>query len=778
MTSWFVCGGIEACSSRAGSTVCTSSSQRALHDNSANEAESGASSVGSGYRRVQDKLSLSCWQPAVDRRSCQSIGPAHVDVRALASALSTEGHLQEDAEHDVQELEFSASMDSKDELAALRTRIEVLERLCLHSQPAFDSPAGRLLANGAPDAVQDPPKAMGSAVQAGLPNSGGTGLLGPVLSPAEGEQYIPKASIGAGVAKDVLNEIYEKPYKHARDRGAYVGSGILAVLTMPFGPIGMAAGGVLGWMCGGFVGFMVDRRTTHVKTHESNVQLRRLHSLMRWADQRSSEADTQEELFALVETVILEFKPIADVAEGSDSARRMLILLNNWISRRKVSHALWSYMDSLLLEWRTLSRGQFMKSLLVFQTLSVMYRVCPRALGEQECAFVEQMNALLSHSSIKLVMEHANAYPTEVDTKVMECMVYADALGRHKAPSKWHNLSPCMERRTGRMATRTKSPSSHKESPFLCLQPGEALDLEAQQASDLICDDVLSADSQMERLDAEEVNIRDGCSVPEKGKKPEKPFFKGWQDFMDFDVNVKHKMAITASEFGLLLQQASLSTAGWDVCVDRKEIKVCKVQSGERNVSIRAWATVPDVHMNVAFKLFYDSQDRVSWDKVFNEFRVLEQTGAGSDIIYSLIRAPGVTAREFVQFRRVRVQEDGSIVIVLRSADHAGAAPRKDAIRVESYIAGYILRQEYECGKPVLKIFIMSCCDVKGMIPKWIINYMAPKKPAEWCDSLRNAALEYQRNHPNHKELLKELLDGFCAERTYTSEPIRMHSLQ
>eukprot|EP00971_Amphidinium_carterae_P299254 5945385-Amphidinium_carterae.2 len=37
--------------------------------------------------------------------------------------------------------------------------------------------------------------------------------------------------------------------------------------------------------------------------------------------------------------------------------------------------------------------------------------------------------------------------------------------------------------------------------------------------------------------------------------------------------------------------------------------------------------------------------------------------------------------------------KDGSIVIVLRSADHAGAAPRKDAIRVESYIAGYILRQ-------------------------------------------------------------------------------------
>eukprot|EP00971_Amphidinium_carterae_P106163 2102520-Amphidinium_carterae.2 len=35
-------------------------------------------------------------------------------------------------------------MDSKDELAALRTRIEVLERLCLHSQPAFDSPAVRL----------------------------------------------------------------------------------------------------------------------------------------------------------------------------------------------------------------------------------------------------------------------------------------------------------------------------------------------------------------------------------------------------------------------------------------------------------------------------------------------------------------------------------------------------------------------------------------------------------------------------------------------------------
>lgn len=43
--------------------------------------------------------------------------------------------------------------------------------------------------------------------------------------------------------------------------------------------------------------------------------------------------------------------------------------------------------------------------------------------------------------------------------------------------------------------------------------------------------------------------------------------------------------------------------------------------------------------------------------------------------------------------------------------------------------------EEYEADRtPVLKLFIMSCSDVKGLIPKWLINFVAPKKPGEWVD--------------------------------------------
>ena len=45
-----------------------------------------------------------------------------------------------------------------------------------------------------------------------------------------------------------------------------------------------------------------------------------------------------------------------------------------------------------------------------------------------------------------------------------------------------------------------------------------------------------------------------------------------------------------------------------------------------------------------------------------------------------------------------------------------------------------------ENGKPVLNIFLMSCSDIKGLIPKWIISYMAPRNPG-WRT--------HQSNHSN-----------------------------
>jgi len=252
-----------------------------------------------------------------------------------------------------------------------------------------------------------------------------------------------------------------------------------------------------------------------------------------------------------------------------------------------------------------------------------------------------------------------------------------------------------------------------------------------------------------------------------------KQFFKNWGDFMDFDDNIKHKMPITYGEFELLLEKEreAKDGAGWDLCVDRKDIKVSKIMYGPGLICLRAWATFPGVDMNTTFHLFYDMQERSKWDKNFNNCRVIAKDVQGCDLVYCLMKIPTVTPRDFLQYRRVRVNEDGSIAIVLRSAEHPDMPEDHRYIRVENKISGYVFRQSYVNSQPVLQLFLMSCSDVKGMIPKWIINILAPKKPGEWTESLHKAALEYQALHPHRKqEVASRLRDEFSQENPYDYE--------
>jgi len=554
---------------------------------------------------------------------------------------------------------------------------------------------------------------------------------------------------------DLLRSIYMKPKKKSRDQGALGGGLVLGIMSLPFGPIGMAAGGSFGALTGALLGFCIDTRTRLTKLQEMDVQRNRLRSLVRWAAERF---DKDEDILRLIELVTLEFKPVADIAgvgpEGSSSARKLLLLLDTWIAQKKVTRMLWVYMDRLLKTMSSLNRGEFLRSMLVFQTLLTMYKHTRRALSEQEEQFVYRMERLLAHKSVKLVMEHAKNFPTEGETRVMECMVYADSVQPPRG-------------------------GSGKRSPKQTGSPrGKASDVEAQQRAEDDSDsdkDILggyfyTSPSKGEDDDGEASEIVVASERP-KRKTLKKPFFRSWNDFMDFDTTFKHKMPITLSEFELLLQKEAESNKGWDMCIDRKNFKVSKIQTGPGVITLRCWATVPNVQLSVAFFLFYDIQERIKWDRVFSKMEQIEESADGYDILYSVMRIPTVTPREWLQFRRVRVQEDGSVLIVLRSADNGSVPEDKHMIRVENYISGYVLRQSWEGDTPLLNIFIMSSSDVKGMIPKWIVNMFAPKKPIEWVEGLRKASVAYQEAHPNCAEECKAITKRFMGYTPYDYEP-------
>jgi len=556
--------------------------------------------------------------------------------------------------------------------------------------------------------------------------------------------------------QDLLKSIYNKPYKEVRHQAALVGSGVVGLLSMPFGPIGMAAGGMCGALFGGLVGFAMDRRRKKNKLKESELEKRRLKSLVRWAAERFNEDDDVREL---VPMVTLEFKPMADIADGSKNARKLLKLLDAWVAQKSVTRQLWAYMDNLLQNWQDLSRGDFMRSMLVFETLTAMYRHSPRVLDEQETQFVQRMERLLEHGSVRSVMAHAHKFPTHGESRVMECMIYADHA--HRLTRKLSKLT------SSETEYGFKSPSADEEHALR--RDPEDLSDDSDHGEQLDTYGISSIQGGVVMAPSKE-HVAGDIVPAQKVKVLKKPFFKNWDDFMDFDAEIKHKMPITLCERDLLLEKEHESTKNWDVCVDRKEIRVAKVQKGDGGVTLRAWATVPGVNQWVAFYLFHHAEERMRWEKVLNGLRCVEPNIQGSEIVYSMLRVPGVTTRDFLQYRRVFIQEDGSIAIVMRGADHPACPEEKNPIRVESYISGYVLRQGFENGEPVLNLFLLSCSDIKGLIPKWIINMVAPKKPGEWVDALRKAALGYQAAHPNFEQELKEYVDRFRAENPYDYE--------
>jgi hypothetical protein len=464
----------------------------------------------------------------------------------------------------------------------------------------------------------------------------------------------------------------------------------------------------------------------------------------------------------LIEMVALEFKPMADVAAGSDNAIKLLKVLDKWISQKRVTKQLWIYMDKVLQDWRTMNRSDLVRSMVVFQTLRTMYHHVHRVFSDQELQFLRRMERLLEHRSVKSLMDHNQMFSNQGENRIAEVLVAQDH-------------SDELTRQNTRRKTRQTS------------QPGESAALVPASGSGLQDDAQIHGLASEEDEEAGEATDQFRLAAPRSPAGPEasaesapgsrgrrktmrKPFFRGWDDFMDFDINVKHKMPITLSEFDLLLAKESESTKGWDVPIDRKDIRVAKIQSGPGVITLRAWATVPEVDIHVAFHLFYRISERVKWDKVFAKMDIIQDNIQGSDILYSLLRVPAVTPRDFLQYRRVKLQKDGSILIVLRSAEDPNCPEDKYNIRAESHISGYVLRQEFEGSTPVLKIFLMSCADIKGLIPKWIVNTFAPRKPGEWIESLKRAALDYQKANPNFKEELERQTLHFGSDNPFDYE--------
>lgn len=612
------------------------------------------------------------------------------------------------------------------------------------------------------------------------------------VPPSPGTAHTPKQPTDSGdvrsfaatkqgkqsIDRDLFSTIYDKTYRKSRQSGMMAGGSLLGLLSMPFGPIGMAAGGMLGALIGAVIGLAIDLRAAKRRLRDQELTSRRLKSLIRWARERFHD---DEEIIQLIEKVTLEFTPHARIADGSESARKLLKLLERWISQKTVTRCLWIYMDRLLENWSELNIGAFLRAMRVFDTLRIMYYYSGRGLSDQELQFRKKMEALLSHESVQILLRHQGMYPTPSETRVMECMVYADRWkgGRRRGAGVGHLLDT-------HIVIGSSPNQMSQASPKAGSEPGEPTKSADSDSSSGDVEGYRSRSTPEGGLERTGSGHQMGTSASSSQPCPleatrmvlKKPFFRNWDDFINFDLSLKHKMAITLSEFDLLMQKRDDPVTGWDLCVNKKDMKVAKQQQGDLGViTVRAWATIRGVDARAAFCLFYDMGKRLTWDKVFNEMKLLESTKEGSDIVYTLLKMPsiagGIAARDFLQFRRVRVQEDGTILIVLRSAEHPDLPERKPYIRVESYMSGYILGQSWDDNVPILDLFLMSCTDIKGLIPKWLVNMQAPRSCNEWVNGLRTAAVDYQKSNLSYATECQKIVEEVNVDNPWDFEVMK-----
>ena len=120
---------------------------------------------------------------------------------------------------------------------------------------------------------------------------------------------------------------------------------------------------------------------------------------------------------------------------------------------------------------------------------------------------------------------------------------------------------------------------------------------------------------------------------------------------------------------------------------------------------------------------------------MFHEFRLIDKQN-DHEVLYYMIKTPfGITRRDWLQ-RRIEIHdypEAGTIILHFISIEHPGMPPKKGIIRAETIISGYIIRPT---GENTCTVMIVSQNDIKGLIPKALVNSVASKAPIEWVNSM------------------------------------------
>jgi hypothetical protein len=587
----------------------------------------------------------------------------------------------------------------------------------------------------------------------------GSDLLEPVIVTAPVAPDGPAGLFSTPSTGHIFNErwlsgVQSRARSEGRRTGSLMGCLIGSIGLIPLGPVLMILSGVAGLLLGLSIGAVVDIQRARATRTAAERELRRLTYLVRFAidqiNRKTYSSSGQSFACEIIEQLVLEFKPYIQLAHLSPVLRKKLLLLYSFIQDSHVNQCLWLYLEEFLeklnsdlsvVEFVGVCRDVFGPLLDLEKKLG--YHEVPR---ESRLEILVKLEDFLNDSRVKQFYRASNGAtpPTENDNALrsLEALV---GMAKH---TRTFSETDSMYMTPDGVASPV---SDDEQDNLIALNFMDAISMEGS----VVGDDNISVEEMIHRRKSAEV-LR-------------KPFFQSYRDFMDFDVTLKHQMPVTGSEFRFLFEKEaeSMTSPGWELAVDKKLIKILK-QDTPQAILLRAYATLPNQTAELVFYQISDPKKRQAWDTNFSEISLVDpETTPECEILYCQLSAPfGITPRDFLQYRKALRDNSGAISILMRSAQHSGKPELNGFIRAESYISGYVIRQE----GPDVKLFIMSQTDIKGLIPKWMVNMVAAKAPAQWVDNLSKACAKVLvKDFDSDKEKMNTFLTNYVNNCTENS---------
>jgi len=190
---------------------------------------------------------------------------------------------------------------------------------------------------------------------------------------------------------------------------------------------------------------------------------------------------------------------------------------------------------------------------------------------------------------------------------------------------------------------------------------------------------------------------------------------------------------------------ADPAKTGWENYVDTPDIAVWKKWdegTGIYRLKLIARIAFP---VDVVEKVMFDHTLRMTWDRVIKEIKELN-SDADKSLLYISVNVPmGLSYRDFVHLRGSRVMPSKidpskkAKVIVDVSVDET-VPERADHVRAHTILSGGLFEPIAVAeNREGCLYHMVSEVDIKGDVPKSLVNLVLAKSTLDWIDSLSKA---------------------------------------